>query len=434
MITKHHLSFVPVLVLFLPVVILFSGAGCLKTRPAAVTAGAYHTGIYPDLFNKLLAKGASQVGDKIETAFKQLFYGNDSTQRIYYPVEPDMAYIKDIIHNDVRSEGMSYGMMIAVQLDKKIEFDRIWKWAKTYMQHPHGPRKNYFAWHCRTDGAILDSNSAADGEEWFVTALFFAAARWGEGDGIYRYRREAQAVLDAMVSKENNSDRTDVITNMFNKQERQVVFVPVGNADDFTDPSYHLPHFYEVWAHWADSLNQFWCEAAAASRTFLKKAAHTVTGLTPDYARFDGTPTDPPWGGEHYDFRYDAWRVAMNVAVDYSWFARDEWAVTQSDRLLGFFLAQGIGTYANLYTLDGKPLSTDRSSGLIAMNAVAALAATHPQRKDFVQELWDLSIPSGFGRYYDGMLYMLAMLQVSGNFKLYKPAGGPVMECSGCSN
>ena len=73
--------------------------------------------------------------------------------------------------------------------------------------------------------------------------------------------------------------------------------------------------------------------------------------------------------------------------------------------------------------MDGKPLSKDRSPGLLAMNAVAALASTNENRKEFVQELWNLSIPSGLYRYYDGLLYMLALLQVSGNFKIFRPNG-----------
>lgn len=402
----------------------------LNSKPT----GAYYTGKYQNPFSELLGKSTSQTQARIDSAFNQLFHGDDKTQRVYYPVAPDMGYIEDILHNDVRTEGMSYGMMIAVQLNKKKEFDRLWKWAKTHMQHRSDARKNYFAWHCKTTGAVIDSNSASDGEEWFVTTLFFASARWGNGDGIYNYRAEAQAILDAMLSKASASDKDNVITNMFNKKEKQVVFVPVGNADDFTDPSYHLPHFYELWARWADKENQFWCEAAATSRKFLKKAAHPQTGLTPDYARFDGTPIDPPWGGGHKDFRYDAWRVAMNVAVDYVWFAKDDWAVTQSNRLLDFFYAQGIGKYGDLYTLDGKRLGDNHSTGLVAMNAVAALAATNESRKDFVAELWNTPIPRGPGRYYDGLLYMLAMLQVSGNFKIYDPGGEAVPACLNDSN
>ena len=55
------------------------------------------------------------------------------------------------------------------------------------------------------------------------------------------------------------------------------------------------------------------------------------------------------------------------------------------------------------------------------MAAVAALAADPEIGKPFVQALWDATIPSGKWRYYDGMLYMLALLHVSGNFRVYVP-------------
>jgi oligosaccharide reducing-end xylanase len=38
-----------------------------------------------------------------------------------------------------------------------------------------------------------------------------------------------------------------------------------------------------------------------------------------------------------------------------------------------------------------------------------------------VQALWDAQIPSGKWRYYDGMLYMLGLLHVSGSFRIYTP-------------
>ena len=391
--------------------------------------GAYYTGIYPDLFNELLGISNTTVKAKIDSAFEQLFYGEPHNQRVYYPIDPDLAYIQDILNNDVRTEGMSYGMMIAVQLNKKSEFDRLWKWSKTYMQHQTGVRQGYFAWHCKSDGSQLNPNSAADGEEWLVMALLFASARWGDSAGIFNYRQEAQAILDAMLHKSDSAGDNDVATNMFNKKEKLVVFVPTKNVDSFTDPSYHVPHFYELWAKWAHQDTQFWGETAAASRNFLKRAAHPVTGLLPDYANFDGTALDFRWGGGHANFQYDAWRVAMNVALDYSWFAADEWAVLQSDRLLNFFDSQGTGSYGDRYTLDGKKLSNNHSAGLVAMNAVAALAATHPRCKEFVAELWNMAVPEGDGRYYDGLLYLLALLQVSGNFRIYDFGDAPIINC-----
>jgi oligosaccharide reducing-end xylanase len=384
------------------------------------TIGAFQMGIYSNLFSECLGKSETQNKTKLDGAFARLFHGNDDSQRIYYPVGQDMAYIKDILNDDVRTEGMSYGMMIAVEMDRKKEFDSLWKWAKTHMQHAGGPHRNFFAWHCRTDGTKIDFNSAPDGEEWFVTSLFFASARWGDGKGIFDYKAEARAILGAMLHQDANPESNGRIVNMFDREKKQVVFVPTIQLSGFTDPSYHLPHFYELWALWADQDNGFWRDAARSSREFLKKTAHPSTGLTPDYADFDGSPVDP-WNRGHGDFRYDAWRTAMNIAVDYAWFKADPWAVEQSNRLLRFFHSQGMGRYGSQYTLDGKQLQNDHSPGLVAMNAAACLAATDGIRRDFIEELWNIPVPDGAARYFDGMLYMLALLQVGGQFRVYGP-------------
>jgi hypothetical protein len=70
---------------------------------------------------------------------EQLFHGNADTQTVFYWAGTNangrLAYLSDINNRDVRSEGMSYGMMIAVQLDKKAEFDALWNWSRTFMFH-----------------------------------------------------------------------------------------------------------------------------------------------------------------------------------------------------------------------------------------------------------------------------------------------------------
>ena len=130
-----------------------------------------------DMSQTLLGKDEEEVQAKIEAAWNHLFYGDDENERIYYEVGDDMAYILDVNNHDVRSEGISYGMMIAVQMDKKEEFDRIWKWAKTYMYQTERSCAGYFTWHNHTDGTPIDHNPASDGEIWITMALFFAAHR-----------------------------------------------------------------------------------------------------------------------------------------------------------------------------------------------------------------------------------------------------------------
>ena len=290
------------------------------------------------------------------------------------------------------------------------------------MYQTDGGYKGYFAWHCKPDGTQLDANPASDGEEWFIMALLFADARWGSGEGIYNYRVEAQSILDVALHADDLAG--DLATNLFDPETKQVVFVPqLGQNSQFTDPSYHLPHYYELWSRWADKDNEFWAEAAQISREYLKTAVHPQTGLAPNYSYFDGTPYNDKYNG---NFRYDAFRVGANVGVDYLWFRPDEWHVEQSNRLLDFFASEGIDEYKAEYLLTGEPEVAHRSSGLIATNAVAALAADPEKGKPFVQALWELDVPTGKYRYYDGMLRMLGLLQVSGNFRIYEPGTAPI--------
>ena len=382
---------------------------------------SFATGRYRSLFREI-GKGDAEVRAKIDAAWHQLFEGDAKEERVYFPIEGDMAYIKDIGSDDVRSEGMSYGMMIAVQTDHKAEFDRLWRWAKTHMQHKSGPWRGYFAWHCKETGEHLSEFPASDGEEYFATALFFAAGRWGSGKGDLNYRAEADAILHAMLHKErDNGGIVETARNMFDLREHQVVFVPNGDAAKFTDPSYHLPAFYELWALWAKEDRAFWREAAERSRRLFRQAAHPKTGLFPDYSTFDGKPQRAPWdpNSKNDAFGSDAFRVGFNIALDHAWWAKDPWQVEQSERMLGFFAAQK-PDYVSGYTLDGTPTVAYKAGGHVAMNALVA-GATRSERPEFVRALWDAPIPRGQWRYYDGMLYMFGLLHASGQYRIWAP-------------
>ncbi len=390
--------------------------GDIPEPPAAPVpvGGVAYNNSYRNLFMEL-GHTEEEIDAKVEEAWQKFFYGTEE-ERIYYPVEPDMAYIYTADTDDVRSEGMSYGMMICVQMDKQEEFDRLWKWATTYMRHDSGEFKDYFAWKCSASGNKMENTPAPDGEEYFATALLFASARWGDGEGIYDYGGEAQKLLDAMRYHDNGSV---TVNSIFNAQYKMPVFCPIGSAMNHTDPSYHLPAFYEVWALYDEEHSDFWIEAAEASRQHFKDTTNQTTGLGPDYANYDGSAT----GGNHADFRFDAWRIAANIACDYSWWGKDTWATTHADRIQGFFAGQGVEDYGNQWSLDGKMLDKDHSPGLVAMNATAGLAASNKQAWAFLENFWNIAPTTGKYRYYDGCLYMMGLLHCSGKFRAYLPNG-----------
>jgi oligosaccharide reducing-end xylanase len=370
-----------------------------------------------NLFADVLGKSATDVQNKVNAAFQSLFHGGaDAT--VYYEVGTDEAYILDVNDNDVRTEGMSYGMMIAVQLDKKTEFDRIWSWAKANMYQSSGPLAGFFSWHRTADGGAIGTSTfaAPDGEEYFATALILASMRWGNGTGIFDYASQARALLDVMVHKGEASDAQDAgVTSMFDPSAKLVVFVPnaATGSSTFTDPSYVMPAFSDVWACFDAKNTGFWQAVSATSRAFFPKATDPTTGLAPERAAFDGTASTTDQKG---DFEFDAWRVAMNVMADYRFWAADPWQKTYAARLGAFFASQG--NYGDEYTLSGSELDTSHSAGLVAINGLLGAALPAASGKPYVQALWDLGIPTGQFRYYNGMLYMLALLHASGQFHL----------------
>jgi oligosaccharide reducing-end xylanase len=374
----------------------------------------------------------ARVRQRVADAFDQLFHGDAETQRVYFSAGTNangpLAYMLDVANRDVRSEGMSYGMMISVQLDHKAEFDALWNWAKTFMYHDatNHPAYGYFSWSLQTNGTPNDEMAAPDGEEYFVTGLYFASGRWGNGRGIYNYRAEANRLLGHFKHRRQISGETirgpRTGRAIFDSTHKMVRFTADIKDDNYTDPSYQLPAFYELWSRWGPPEDRaFWRAAAAASRDFFQRAAHPVTALCPEYAAFDGQPWASPRNRRSADFRFDAWRAAMNWSVDWAWWHADPREQELSDRLLGFFKSQGMTNYANQYTLAGKPLSTDHSPGLVAMNAVAALASRQPFATNFVAALWDQPVPEGTYRYYDGLLDLLGMLHCSGEFRIWPP-------------
>lgn len=326
----------------------------------------------------------------------------------YFPVENDKGYIKDTGNNDVRTEGMSYGMMMAVQMNRKDIFDRLWNWTRTYMYLSEGPNAGFFCWSNQTDGTKNSEGPAPDGEEYFAMSLFFASRRWGDGEGIYDYSTEAKNILRKAVHGP---------CSMWNSENHLIRFI----CDcPFSDPSYHLPHFYELFAEYADAEDkEFWQKAAKASREYLRKAANPVTGLVSEYAQNDGTPLPQQHHGTFYS---DAYRVAANIGLDSLWCGRNAELEKIALNIICFF-DQKKEFYD--YLIDGTQLKRKAKHpvGLIATIAQSVGAVENRKNKELlaaaVERFWNTPMRTGRYRYYDNCLYFFAMLALSGNYCTY---------------
>ncbi|MBP1533164.1 MAG: xylanase [Ruminococcus sp.] len=381
---------------------------------------------YRNVFAEL-GKTEEQISARLKEIVDEFFYSDD---RIYHTAGDDMGYLEDTGNNDARTEGMSYGMMMAVQLDMKEEFDRIWKWAKTYMYMDEGFNEGYFAWSCATDGKKNAYGPAPDGEEFFAMALFFASHRWGDGEGIFNYSAEARAILSACIHKGENGREG---APMWNRDNKYILFVP---GCGYTDPSYHLPHFYELFALWANEEDKaFFAEAAKASREYLAKACHPVSGMNPEYGEFDGSPMSKPlkWTKDRHDYFYsDAYRTAANIGLDWEWFGKD---AGQRDAAAKLRYTLGVVNKDEpymTYEVDGTRLEQPalHPVGLLATTAQSVLTTDTPLSLDsddeeirlaaeWAERFWNEPLRKGKRRYYDNCLYLFAFLALSGKYRIW---------------
>ena len=135
-------------------------------------------------------------------------------------------------------------------------------------------------------------------------------------------------------------------------------------------------------------------------------------------------------------FGFDSWRVPMNIAMDYAWFAKDkEWQQDYCRRIQNFLFSRGIDTFEDQYNIDGTlpehflPVggyhTLRHSLGLVATSAAASLMGTRAKSWKFVDAVWNARLEpyadGYFDPYYDGFLYLFSLMHLSGNYRIITP-------------
>ena len=135
-------------------------------------------------------------------------------------------------------------------------------------------------------------------------------------------------------------------------------------------------------------------------------------------------------------FRYDSWRVPMNIAMDYVWFGKDkQWQEGYAVRFQNFLRSKGIDSFEDQFNLDGTApefilpaggyKKLRHSLGLVATSASLSLINNDKNSLDFVHALWDAKLEpysdGYFDPYYDGLLYLFSLMHLSGNYRIITP-------------
>lgn len=197
---------------------------------------------------------------------------------------------------DTISEGQAYGMLIAVALDDRSTFDRIWSWTREHLQRDDG----LLAWRWQ-DGAVTDPMPATDADVDAAHALALAASTFRSPT----YAGAATAMAESIVAHE-------VIAG-----ERGPVAVagPWAVEQRWVNPSYGDPVAFAALAELTG--DETWASLDDAARRIAIQSA-TVTDLPPDWAVLTTDAIEArgaPSGGSP-GHGYDAARVAIRFAID----------------------------------------------------------------------------------------------------------------------
>jgi oligosaccharide reducing-end xylanase len=179
-----------------------------------------------------------------------------------------------------------------------------------------------------------------------------------------------------------------------------------------------MPGYYDLWAQ--ATGDPFWTMAARAARDYWRRTANQTanqtTGLMPVRATFAGMPV----AGSDM-FQSEAYRAQIAMALDQIWTGGDGWSPVEADRLLAFFTSQG-PNYGMAFTLNGIVTNTGHDPALVATNGISAAIATTAtpitQRAAFVDAVWNMPIPTGMNRYFQGLLYLVSLLVLGGHMQV----------------
>ena len=119
----------------------------------------------------------------------------------------------------------------------------------------------------------------------------------------------------------------------------------------------------------------------------------------------------------------------MNIAMDYSWYAKDnDWQQNYCTLFQNFLFCRGIDTFEDQFNVDGSlpewilPAGGFRklrhSLGLVSTSAAASIMGTQAKSWKFVDAVWNAKLEpyedGYFDPYYDGLLYLFSLMHLSG--------------------
>lgn len=314
--------------------------------------------------------------------------------------------------NSTVSEGIAYGVMIAVMFDDQPLFDAFYQYA-LHWANPCG----LMSWYIAPDGSrALGSGAATDADEDIAWALIMAARQWGgRGSLSESYLSHAQRQIDRIWQFEVDHDRFDMLLPGDEWRGRNVF-----------NPSYFAPHQYRLFgevsqnvAGWQRVVDRGY---AIVEACLSDENQNRENGLVPAWCDASGTPVEA-FPGAMTNYQYDSARLPFRIGQDWAYHEEPR-ARAYLARTSAFFANIGADHIVDGYTLSGEPAPDPHAQkpnpGSAVFVGSAAVGAMHdPRYRDFVEAAYR-RVNTGEllarSRYYNQCWTVLSLLMMTGNF------------------
>jgi endo-1,4-beta-D-glucanase Y len=301
------------------------------------------------------------------------------------------------------SEGIGYGMILAVYMNDQPLFDDLWNYEQQFLDS-HG----LMNWDIDPNGNVASAGAATDGDEDMAWALLMADKQWGTSPTLGTYLAIAQKQIGAVWNGDVYQSKLPNLGDSW------------GDWNSL-DISYFAPAYYRVFAV-VDPADDW----AATVKTTYDTIANNLNatngnqnnGLVPGFSSSQGGPPAQAGTANPFTYQYDACRTPFRIGLD--WCVNGERRAQAYVALTSrFFGAIGATNMVDGYQLNGVEMGNAPASPFVGPAGVGAMSSA--SYSSFTQGAYELLLgnPLQGGEYYAESWTVLSLLMMSGNFLDY---------------
>jgi len=322
------------------------------------------------------------------------------------------------------SEGIAYGMLIAVYMGTKDDqslFDDLWRYSQAHLNG-----NGLMNWAIGSNGTTVGMGGATDADEDIAFALLMADKQWGSA-GTLNYLNLAKAQI-------NNIWLHEIVDSKLAGPGDSW-----GGADLWKNIniSYFAPAYYRLFkvvdsGHAWDAVVTTVYDTILSPNNTLDKGAlkpgnmNTTNGLVPAWCTSSG---DSSQAGP-FNYQYDSCRTPFRIALDWCLFGETR-AQMYLQKTSSFFSGIGAANIVDGYDLNGArhgqfftgtgaPTLSQQSASFLGPAGVGAMVSNTYQT--FINESYSRVATGQLkigGAYYDESWAVMSLLMMTGNFLDY---------------